>query len=148
MKIIILGAGGIGSFYGAKLSKVNDVTLVGRKVHVDKINKDGLKVTGEENNEYRLEAITSINKIEDNTLIILTTKIGGSKNTIERIKSLIKKDIRLAKHREFHKKDQTVKRGLQLTISKINRLVKYYKKEDVLPQDWKYNRETAKALVE
>jgi len=47
MKIIILGSGAIGSLYGAKLSKINDVTLVGRQEHVDKINTDGLKITGE-----------------------------------------------------------------------------------------------------
>ena len=53
MKIIMLGAGAIGSLYGAKLSKINDVTLVSRQEHVDKINKDGLKITGEEDNIYK-----------------------------------------------------------------------------------------------
>jgi len=92
MKIIILGAGAIGSLYGAKLSKINDVTLISRKKHVDRINKRGLKVTGEENRVYKLKAITSINKIEDNTLVILTTKVTGSKKAIEPILNLIKKD--------------------------------------------------------
>jgi len=92
MKIIILGAGAIGSLYGAKLSKINDVTLVSRQEHVDKINEDGLKITGEENNTYKLKATTTINKIEDNTLIILTTKVTSSKKAIEPIINLIKKD--------------------------------------------------------
>ena len=92
MKIIILGAGAIGSLYGAKLSKFNDVTLVARQKHADKIKKDGLKITGEENTTYKLKAKTSIEKIEDNTLILLTTKVHNSKNSIEQIKNLIKKD--------------------------------------------------------
>ena len=92
MKIIILGAGAIGSLYGAKLSKFNEVTLVARQKHVDKINKDGLKITGEENNTYKLKAVPSINAIDDSTLIILTTKVHDSKNAIEPIKDLVKKD--------------------------------------------------------
>jgi len=92
MKIIILGAGAIGSFYGAKLSKFNDVTIVSRQEHVDKINKGGLKVTGEENNTYKLKAVTSISNIDENTLIILTSKVTGSKVAIESIINLIKKD--------------------------------------------------------
>ena len=66
----------------------------------------------------------------------------------EDLKNLITKDIRLMKHVELHKKDQTVKRGLQLTVSKINRLSKYYKREGILADDWKYDREKAKSLIE
>ena len=66
----------------------------------------------------------------------------------EDLKNLITKDIRLMKHRESHKKDQTVKRGLQLTVSKINRLSKYYKREGLLAEGWKYDREKAKSLIE
>ena len=92
MKIIILGAGAIGSLYGAKLSKLYDVTLVGRRQHVDKINKDGLKIVGIEQNVYKLKAVTEIREIDDNTLILLTTKVHDSKEAIENIKNLIKKD--------------------------------------------------------
>ena len=92
MKIIVLGAGAIGSLYGARLSKLNDVTLVARQEHAEKINKNGLKITGEENNVYKLKATTEINEIEDDTLIILTTKVHRSKDAIEPIKNLIKKD--------------------------------------------------------
>ena len=42
----------------------------------------------------------------------------------------------------------TAKRGFQLTESKINRLVKYYKKTNKMPKDWKFDRAKAKLLVE
>lgn len=61
---------------------------------------------------------------------------------------LIKKDIRLMKHFDTHKKDMTIKRGLGLTLSKINRLAKYYKNSGRLSEDWKYERSKAKLLVE
>ena len=66
----------------------------------------------------------------------------------EDITALIKKDIRLVKHLDGNKKDMTVWRGLQITESKINKLAKYYKREKVLPSDWKFDRKTAKLFIE
>ena len=61
--------------------------------------------------------------------------------------SLIRRDIIIMKHLETNKKDMAAKRGLILTESKIGRLVKYYKRINVLPKDWKYDRTKAKLLV-
>ena len=66
----------------------------------------------------------------------------------EDITFLVKKDIRLVKHLDGNKKDMTVWRGLQITESKINKLAKYYKREGVLPSGWKFDRKTAKLLIE
>ena len=60
---------------------------------------------------------------------------------------LIKKEINIAKHLEANKQDMTAKRGLQLTESKIRRLVKYYKRIGRLDAHWKYDREQAKLLI-
>jgi len=66
----------------------------------------------------------------------------------EDLVALIKKDIRLVKHLDSNKKDMTVWRGLHITESKINKLAKYYKRNDILPDNWKFDRKTAKLLVE
>ncbi|MBI2542022.1 2-dehydropantoate 2-reductase [Candidatus Woesearchaeota archaeon] len=92
MDIIIFGAGAIGSLYGAKLSKLNEVTLIGRKEHIGKINKHGLRITGLENKRYHLNALTGIEKIGKDTLIVLTTKAQDSKKAISSIKHLVRKD--------------------------------------------------------
>jgi small subunit ribosomal protein S15 len=65
----------------------------------------------------------------------------------EDLSALIKRDIALIKHLEENKQDQTAKRGLRLTESKINRLVKYYKKSGRLPKDWVFNKDKARLLV-
>jgi small subunit ribosomal protein S15 len=39
-------------------------------------------------------------------------------------------------------------RNLQLIESKIRRLVKYYKREEVLPQTWEYSLKNAELLLE
>jgi len=53
--------------------------------------------------------------------------------------ALFKKVISIKKHLESNHKDETAKRGLILTESKIRRLVKYYKRTGVLPMSWKYD---------
>ena len=55
--------------------------------------------------------------------------------------ALIKKSAQLRKHIKANKKDQTSKRGLILTDSKIKRLVKYYKRTGKLSEDWKLDVE-------
>ncbi len=66
----------------------------------------------------------------------------------EDMTALVKKDIRLVKHLDANKKDMAVWRGLIITESKINKLAKYYKRECVLAKDWKFDRKTAKLLIE
>ena len=65
----------------------------------------------------------------------------------EDIMALIKKELNILKHLGVNKKDMSAKRGLLLTESKINRLVKYYKKKGILDKNWVYNRDEAKLLV-
>ncbi|ACS90324.1 30S ribosomal protein S15 [Thermococcus sibiricus] len=60
---------------------------------------------------------------------------------------LIRKAVKLRKHLEQHPKDLHSRRGLQLTESKIRRLVKYYRETGRLPANWRYDPEQAKLLV-
>lgn len=87
--------------------------------------------------------------------LITTKRIGQiirennlQKKIPEDLTALIKKEIMIAKHLELNKQDQVSKRGLLLTESKIKRLVKYYKRINLLPNNWNYNREEAKLLIE
>ena len=65
----------------------------------------------------------------------------------EDLMSLIKKSVTIKKHLEGMKHDMTAVRGFELTDSKIRRLVKYYKRENVLPQDWSYDPEKVKLII-
>jgi len=62
--------------------------------------------------------------------------------------ALIKRAIILRKHLEANKQDMAALRGLQLTESKIKRLMKYYKENGMIDQEWKYDPKTAGLLVE
>ena len=80
------------------------------------------------------------------------TKILKEKNLQTKIPedltALIKKAVKIIKHIEENKPDNTAKRGLQLTESKIKRLTKYYKKTGRLPSEWKYDPDKVKLLME
>lgn len=62
--------------------------------------------------------------------------------------ALIKKSVLINKHIEKNKVDNNAKRGKQITISKINRLVKYYKSTGRLSPEWKYDASRASILAE
>ena len=57
--------------------------------------------------------------------------------------ALFKKYVAVKKHIEANKHDETAARGLILSESKINRLVKYYKRVGRMPEAWKFDAERA-----
>ena len=57
--------------------------------------------------------------------------------------ALIRKSVAIRKHTETNNKDQTAKRGLTLTESKIKLLTTYYKKSGKLASEWKFDPERA-----
>ncbi|MFQ6073890.1 MAG: 30S ribosomal protein S15 [Candidatus Bathyarchaeia archaeon] len=61
----------------------------------------------------------------------------------EDLENLLKKASRLHVHLEKNRKDLPNKRALQLIESKIYKLSRYYKREGVLPPDWKYEAKAA-----
>jgi len=92
MEIIVLGAGAIGSLYGAKLAADNDVTLVGRAEHAAAINSEGLRIEGIEPQIVPLRAATAIEQIGPEALIILTTKVPDSAAALAPIAHLVRAD--------------------------------------------------------
>ncbi len=93
MNIVILGAGAIGSLFGALISKDNEVMLVGRKPHIDAINAKGLKITGKTSMIADVSAVDSIRKVEHPPdLLIITVKSYDTKTAINEAKSIIDKD--------------------------------------------------------
>ncbi len=80
------------------------------------------------------------------------TKILKEKNLLtevpEDLRSLIKKSALIRKHMAENKQDNTALLGLQLTESKIKRLVKYYKISGRLPISWKYDPSKSSTYLE
>jgi 2-dehydropantoate 2-reductase len=92
MNIVVFGAGAIGSLYAAKLSTNNDVTAVARPAHAAAINQSGLRLTGLEHVTRRVTAVTAIDSIPPDTLVLLTTKVNENRTVARAIARLIRDD--------------------------------------------------------
>ena len=92
MQIIVLGAGAIGSLYGAKLAAAHDVVLISRPEHAAAINARGLRIEGIESQSVRVPAASEVTQIGPDALILLTTKVNASAAALEAIVPFIRED--------------------------------------------------------
>lgn len=72
---------------------------------------------------------------------------GMESDIPEDLRNLIVKALAMRKHLAENKKDLHNKRQLQLTESKVRRLVRYYVKSGKLPKGWVYKPDTAEFLL-
>ena len=61
----------------------------------------------------------------------------------EDLANLVKKAQRLAVHMDKNKSDLHNKRAMQVIEARIHKLSRYYKREGVLPKNWKYKAKVA-----
>ncbi len=79
MKVVILGAGSLGSVIGAFLARSKqEVVLIGREGHVDLIRKEGLRVRGLEPFTVAVEATADPKEVDEADFLLLTTKTYDS----------------------------------------------------------------------
>ena len=113
MEIIVLGAGAIGSLYGAKLAAGNDVTLVGRPAHVRAVAENGLRIEGIEAQTVRIRAITQIEQLKPDTLILLTTKVPATTPALECVAPFVRDDTTIVALQNGLDSDQVARAALR-----------------------------------
>ncbi len=97
MRIYVIGAGAMGSIYGARLSQNNEVTLIDTdKSVVDRIKSTGIVLEeGGVEHLFHPKAECSVTNGEEADLVILFTKALYSKAALEGAKSIIGKNTYL-----------------------------------------------------
>ncbi|MEM3731496.1 MAG: 30S ribosomal protein S15 [Candidatus Bathyarchaeia archaeon] len=88
-------------------------------------------------------AIPLVKPLTGKTITEILKEAGMAPPIPEDLGNLLKKAESLAVHLEKHKKDLHNKRALQLIEAKIHKLSRYYKREGILPQNWKYEPKMA-----
>ncbi|HYA32621.1 MAG TPA: 30S ribosomal protein S15 [Candidatus Bathyarchaeia archaeon] len=91
--------------------------------------------------------VPSVKSATKKSLTELLRDNGVAPELPEDLFNLITKALKLRDHLEENKKDLHNKRALQLTESKIRRLVTYYKSRGVLPGEWSYRLDTVEMLI-
>jgi 2-dehydropantoate 2-reductase len=112
MEIIVLGAGAIGSVYGAKLVAANDVTLVGNPDHVRAIQANGLQIEGIEPQTVPIRAVMRFEQIKPDTLILLTTKVPATASALEPVAKLVRDDTTIVALQNGLNSDQIARAAL------------------------------------
>jgi 2-dehydropantoate 2-reductase len=95
MKVLIFGAGAMGSVFGGFLSGKNDVSLIGRAGHTDAVNEKGLRVTGiwGAHSFTEIKAYKSVLELHGDAsfdLIMITTKSYDTLAAVKEIRPLVK----------------------------------------------------------
>jgi small subunit ribosomal protein S15 len=91
--------------------------------------------------------IPSVKSATKKSLTEVLRDSGVAPELPEDLFNLITKALNLRDHLAENKKDLHNKRALQLTESKIRRLVNYYKSRAVLPEEWSYRLDTVEMLI-
>jgi len=88
-------------------------------------------------------AIPLVKPLTGKTITQILKEAGLAPSIPEDLGNLLRKAARLSAHLEKHKKDLHNKRALQLVEAKIHKLARYYKREGLLPPNWKYEPKIA-----
>jgi len=88
-KIVILGAGGVGTAIGAALAEkyYEDTILIGRKEHVAALNGKGCEISGSLKKNIKARAAEKIDFLLENTLLIVAVKITALENSLTEIQN-------------------------------------------------------------
>lgn len=96
MRILVFGAGAIGSLFSAKLSLYNDVTLLSRKEHAESIKKNGLILRGKTEGVYHVDAIHTLDHYTGKPdIIIITVKSYDTREAIQEVVNKFGREIRV-----------------------------------------------------
>lgn len=94
-------------------------------------------------------AVPGVRLATGKTVLEILNENDLSPKLPEDLMALMRKAINLNLHvQNGNRGDHSNRRGLQLVESKIRRLVKYYKRKDILPTDWNYSLKNAELLIE
>lgn len=92
MRIVVVGAGGVGGYFGARLARAGaDVTLVARGAHLEAIRKDGLRVRSSVEGEYTV-AVTAVEKVQGlppADAVLLCVKSFDTEAAVEHVRPVV-----------------------------------------------------------
>ena len=94
-RVVVFGAGAMGSYLGACLSSVSPVTLVARREHVEAMKGRGLFVGGQADiflPPEKLHAVTGISTLSEGCLVVVTVKLSATREAGQTLGGLARAD--------------------------------------------------------
>ena len=95
MRIVVVGAGGVGGYFGAKLARGGqNVTVVARGAHLDAIRNAGLRVRSAVEGEYTVE-VAAVEKVDEQPpadAVLLCVKSFDTERATAQIRGVVGQD--------------------------------------------------------
>jgi 2-dehydropantoate 2-reductase len=115
MKIAVLGAGGVGGYFGAKLATAgHDVTFVARGKHLDAMRRNGLRIVSPlgDITVQAPQAADDVAKLDEVDLVLIAVKLWDTERAAESLKSVVAKDTAVLSFQNGVHKDEILARYL------------------------------------
>lgn len=91
-----MGAGAIGSLLGGRLADDHEVTLVGRRAHVEAIRERGLELTGHTHRTVDVDAVVDAKGLEPADVVLLTVKSYQTATALDDVEPAVGPDTFVA----------------------------------------------------
>lgn len=112
MKIAIMGSGGLGGYFGARLVKggAADVHFVARGKHLEAMRRDGLRIEGPEPiHVHPVHATDQPAQIGVADVVMLCVKLWDTQQAIEQIRPMVGPDTAIISFQNGVLKDQSLR---------------------------------------
>ena len=115
MRIVIMGAGGLGGYFGARLAAAgNDVAFVARGAHLAAIKQDGLRVTSARGDLHLRDVVATDNPatLAPAEVVIVAVKLWDTEAAAEAVKPLVRSGTAVVSFQNGVSKDEVLTRIL------------------------------------
>jgi 2-dehydropantoate 2-reductase len=95
MRIVIVGAGGVGGYFGARLARGGqDVSVVARGAHLDAIRRHGLRVKSAVEGEYTaaVAAVEKVGGLPPADAVLICVKSFDTEAAVEQVRGVVGPD--------------------------------------------------------
>lgn len=89
MRVVVFGAGALGSVVGGLLTRRHEVTLVGRSAHVQAVEESGLVISGMVEAVVVPRAVTEVKGLPPADMVLMTVKSYDTAQALEAIRPLV-----------------------------------------------------------
>ena len=115
MRIVIMGAGGLGGYFGARLAAAgNDVAFVARGAHLAAIKQNGLRVTSARGDLHLLDVVATDDPstLAPADVVMIAVKLWDTEAAAEAVKPLVRPGTAVVSFQNGVSKDAALARIL------------------------------------
>jgi 2-dehydropantoate 2-reductase len=113
MRIVILGSGGLGGYFGGRLAAAgSDVTFVARGAHLAALRRNGLKITSPRGNLHipQIKTAETIREIETADLVLVGVKLWDTQSVAASLKPIAERGAAIISFQNGVQKDDILRK--------------------------------------